>query len=230
MSVPPPTSAPPATAPELVLALEAPRGWRRPRTSGTDRLRLHASGVSLEHGRVLFAPLELPLGAVKIATVDPGPARAGADMGRFPVLRSLGPGKVIPRSEGIEGWLWTGSGGSGLATLGEADEAPNVALLFAKPLDDTGLRACFDADFVTALAARSPLGNPTLHGVLFRVASALDAEQAFRRWGFQSVLTDKDVPPTLRRHLPTDVPADPIVRATGDAAAAATSIAPPGMA
>ena len=62
MSVPPPTSAPPATAPELVLALEAPRGWRRPRTSDTDRLRLHAAGVSLEHGRVLFAPLELPLG------------------------------------------------------------------------------------------------------------------------------------------------------------------------
>ena len=66
--------------------------------------------------------------------------------------------------------------------------------------------------------------------MLFRVASALDAEQAFRRWGFQSVLTDKDVPPTLRRHLPTDVPADPIVRATADAAAEATSIAPPGMA
>ena len=103
MSVPPPTSAPPATAPELVLALEAPRGWRRPRMSDTDRLRLHAAGVSLEHGRVLFAPLELPLGAVKIAAVDPGPARAGADAGRFPVLRSPGARQGDPAQRGDRG-------------------------------------------------------------------------------------------------------------------------------
>jgi hypothetical protein len=82
---------------------------------------------------------------------------------------------------------------------------------------------------VTALAARSPLGSPTVHGVLFRAADTLAAEQGFRRWGFQSVLTDKEVPPTLRRHLPTDRPADPVVRLGGDAARAATSVAPPGM-
>jgi hypothetical protein len=230
MSVPPPSSAlPAAPAPDLVLALEAPRGWRRPRVSETDRLRLDASGLSLEHGRVLFAPLELPLGAVKVATVDPGPARAGDGAGRFPVLRRLGPDRVVPRSEGIEGWLWTGPAGSGLANLGEDDEAPNAALLFAKPLGDAQVRACFDPAFAELLAGRSPLGSPTLHGVLFRVANALAAEQAFRRWGFASVLTDKDVPPTLRRHLPTDVPADPVVRATSDTRAA-TSVAPPGMA
>jgi hypothetical protein len=45
------------------------------------------------------------------------------------------------------------------------------------------------------------------------------------------VLTDKEVPPTLRRHLPTDRPADPMVSGAGsDAARAATSVAPPGMA
>jgi hypothetical protein len=106
-----------------------------------------------------------------------------------------------------------------------------VALVFAKPLDEPKLREAFDPEFVTALAARSPLGSPVVLGLLFRVADTLAAEQGFRRWGFQDVLTDKEVPPTLRRHLPTDRPADPMVSGGGsDAARAATSVAPPGMA
>ena len=46
-------------------------------------------------------------------------------------------------------------------------------------------------------------------GLLFRVADTLPAENGFRRWGFQGSLTDREVPPVLRRHLPTDKPADP---------------------
>ena len=234
MSVPPPSSQPPAAdpaplAPALVLALEASRGWRKPRRSEVDRVTLSAAGIAIEHGRVLQAPLELPLAAVKIAIVDAGPAKQSGLYGRFPVLRRLGPATVIPRSEGIEGWLWTSTGGTGLTNLGEDDEAPNVALVFAKPLEEARLRAAFDPEFVTALAAKSPLGSPTVHGVLFRAADTLAAEQGFRRWGFQSVLTDKEVPPTMRRHLPTDRPADPVVRLGGDDARATTSVAPPGM-
>jgi len=239
MSVPPPSSPPPTAAappapsappaPELVLELEDSRAARRPRRSEGDRLTLSASGVSIDHEGVMQAPLELPLGAVKVAIVDAGPAKASGEEGRFAILRRLGPTTVIPRTEGIDGWLWTSAGGTALTNLGEDDEAPNVALVFAKPLDDDRLRAAFDPEFVTALAARSPLGNPTVHGVLFRVADTLAAEQGFRRWGFQAVLTDKDVPPTLRRHLPTDRPADPTVQGSGDSARAATSVAPPGM-
>jgi hypothetical protein len=233
MSVPPPSSTPSASsappAPELVIALEESRGWGKPRRSEGDRLTLRAGGLSIEHGRVMHAPLELPLSAVKVAIVEAGSAKVSGQAGRFPVLRRLGPTTVIPRTEGIEGWLWTSSGGTALTNLGEQDEAPNVALVFAKPLDDARLRGAFDAEFVTALAARSPLGNPTVHGVLFRVADHLAAEQGFRRWGFESVLTDREVPPTLRRHLPTDRPADPTVRGAGDSARAATSVPPPGM-
>lgn len=237
-SVPPPSSPPPPVAPapapaapELVLALEESRGWRRPRRSDDDRLRLGTGSVLIEHGRVMQAPLELPLGAVKVATVDPGSARASGEIGRFAVLRRLSATTVIPRSEGIEGWLWTSTGGTGLTNLGDDDEAPNVALVLTKPLDEGKLREAFDPEFVTALAARSPLGSPTVLGLLFRVADTLAAEQGFRRWGFQAVLTDKEVPPTLRRHLPSDRPADPAVRsAAADAARAATSVAPPGMA
>jgi hypothetical protein len=232
MSVPPPSSPPPSAppAPELVLALEESRGWRTLRSSEGDRLVLSAGGVAIEYGRVMRAPLELPLGSVKVALVDAGPAKASGAVGRFAILRRLGATTVIPRTEGIEGWLWTSTGGTALTNLGEDDEAPNVALVFAKPLDDARLHAAFDPEFVTALAARSPLGNPTVHGVLFRAADTLAAEQGFRRWGFQSVLTDKEVPPTLRRHLPTDRPADPAMRGGGaDAGRAATSVPPPGM-
>jgi hypothetical protein len=233
MSLPPPSSTSPAAAappsPELVLALEETRAWGKPRRSEGDRLTLRADGVTIEHGRLMYAPLELPLSAVKVAVVDAGPVRTSGQVGRFAVLRRLGPTTVVPRSEGIEGWLWTTTGGTALTNLGDQDEAPNVALVFAKPLDDARLRAAFDPEFVTALAARSPLGSPTVHGVLFRVADTLAAEQGFRRWGFQSVLTDKEVPPTLRRHLPTDRPADPAVRGLGDSARAATSVPPPGM-
>jgi hypothetical protein len=234
-SVPPPSNTPPAEpaappAPELVLALEESRGWRKPRRAETDRLHVGARAVSIEHGRVMQAPLELPLGAVKVAIVDAGPAKASGEFGRFAVLRRLGPTTVIPRTEGIEGWLWTSTGGSGLTNLGEEDEAPNVALVLAKPIDEATLREAFDPEFITALAARSPLGSPTVLGLLFRVADTLAAENGFRRWGFQAVLTDKEVPPTLRRHLPTDKPADPTVHGGGsDAARAATSVAPPGM-
>jgi hypothetical protein len=230
MSVPPPSSTPSAPpSPELVLALEETRGWGKPRRSEGDRLTLRAGGLSIEHGRVMHAPLELPLSTVKVAIVEPGSAKASGQCGRFPVLRRLGPTTVIPRTEGIEGWLWTSTGGTALTNLGEQDEAPNVALVFAMPLDDARLRGAFDHEFVTALAARSPLGSPTVHGVLFRVADTPAAEQGFRRWGFESVLTDREVPPTLRRHLPTDRPADPAVRGGGESARAATSVPPPGM-
>jgi hypothetical protein len=218
-SVPPPSSAP---APELVLGLDGRDG---------DALRLGADGLSIEHGRVMHSPLELPLGAVEVATVDPGPAKASGQFGRFAILRRLGATAIIPRTQGIEGWLWTSTGGSALTILGGDDEAPNVALVFTKPLDEGKLRGAFRREYVTVLAARSPLGSPAILGVLFRVADALAAEQGFRRWGFQSVLTDKEVPPTMRRHLPTDRPADPTVRAGGsDAERAATSVAPPGFA
>ena len=229
-SVPPPSVPPPAprqtpAAQELVLPLEG-----NPRRGGEDRLRLSADGISFEHGRVMHSPLELPLGAVKVAAVDAGPPEVqDRQLGRFAILRRVGPTRVIPRTDGIEGWLWTSTGGTALTNLGGENEAPNVALVFAKPLEEASLRAAFDAEFVTALAARSPLCSPTMLGVLFRVADALAAEQGFRRWGFQSVLTDKEVPPTMRRHLPTDRPADPVVRGGSDDARASTSVPPPGF-
>jgi hypothetical protein len=217
----------PNLSPQLELAIESAPRWGKPRRSELDRLVLDRSGLSIEDSRVLHSPLTLALPSIKVAAVDFGPARASGAFGRFAILRRLGPTSVIPRTEGIEGWLWTSTGGTGLASLGEADEAPNVALVFTKPLDEARLTAAFNPEFVTTLAGRSPLGVPAVLGVLFRVADAPAAQNGFKRWGFQDVLTDREIPPTLRRHLPTDRPADPAV-GLGHARAA-TSVAPPGM-
>ena len=152
-------------------------------------------------------------------------------MGRFPILRRVSATAVIPREEGIEGWLWTSTGGTALTNLGEDDEAPNIALVFTKPLDEDDhprrVRPRIRERARRPVAARRPDGA----GVLFRVSDTLPATQGFRRWGFQDILTDREIPPVQRRHLPTDRPADPTIRATGDAdeARATTSVAPPGF-
>jgi len=238
-SIPPPTSRPPAApvptpepvraGAELVLMLDEGRGRRLSARNEGDRLRLSADGITIEYGRMLRAPLNLPLGVVKIAAVDPGPATPGEEEGRFAILRRLHGRTVIPRREGIEGWLWTRAGGTAMTNLTDGGSAPNVALVFTRPLDADKLRESFDPEFVSALAARSPLGHPTVLGVLLRVISPTSADSGFRRWGFQALLTDKEVPPTQRRHLPTDTPADPTLHGGGsDARRATTSIAPPG--
>ena len=236
-SVPPPSAGPPAgddapepPRPEATFALESSRSFRKARASEEDRLTLGAQGITIEHGGVLRAPLELPLAQVKAAAIDPGPAKASGMVGRFPVLRRLGPTTVLPQTEGIEGWLWTSSGGTALTNLGDDDEAPNAVLVFGKPLDEGLVRIAFDPEFLTEVAARSPLGVPAVIGLLFRVADTVAAGHGFSRWGFQDLITDREIPPVQRRHLPTDRPADPIVRSTGGAdPRAATSVAPPGF-
>lgn len=217
----------PSADPRLVVALEAPaRGWRRRASGGERRLVVSPEGIELEHP-LCRAPLRLTFGAVATACVDPGPARAGACAGRFPVLRRLGE-RVIPREEGIEGWLWTSTGGSALLVLGEDDEAPNAALVLAQPLDQRVVGEAFAPELVRAIAARSPFGAPSLYGLLLRVADPVAAESAFRRTGLLRPLTDREVPKLLRRSLPTDRPADPSVRLAAQAPARG-SVGPPGF-
>ena len=146
----------------------------------------------------LQMPLRLPLGTLQLGLVEFG---SGGD-GRFPVLKRLSASQVVPRERGVEGWLWTSGGGSALTVLGERD-APNAALLFTRPLG-TAAVACFEPDAAREIAARSPLGAAAIHGLLFRVHDPVEAETVFRRFGLVRPLTDREVPPTLRRSLPTD--------------------------
>jgi hypothetical protein len=223
MSTPPPSTGPR----EFVLALEGARAWGR-RKGGEDVLRLGPQGASIEHERALREPLRLPLGTLQLGLVEPGSARPGDSAGRFPVLKRVSATAVIPREQGIEGWLWTSIGGSALTMLGEEDDAPNAALLFTKPLGEDAI-ACFEPDAAVDIAARSPLGAPALYGLLFRVVDTRQAENTFRRFGLLKPLTDREVPPTMRRSLPTDRPADPRGFGAGEEARAATSVAPPGL-
>jgi len=224
MSTPPPAAAAPR---ELVVPLETPRsGWRRKREA-EQRLVLSARGLVIEHAACV-TPLRLALGNLAAVAVERGAAKPAATEGRFPVLRRLGQG-VLPREEGIEGWLWTSLGGSALTTLGPEDEAPNLALLMAQPLGEEVITASLEAEVVRRVAAASPLGAPSLYGLLLRVADATQAERAFSRLGLLRPVTDREVPPTLRRALPTDRRADPLVAAARPAAGSDASVAPPSL-
>jgi hypothetical protein len=149
--------------------------------------------------------------------------------GRFPILKRISSNAIVPREEGVEGWLWTEAGGSAFPLLCDEDQAPNVAILFAHPLGEDTIMRRFTPDFAEALAARSALGSPAVYGLLMRVRDILPAQRTFTKFGLAKELTDKEVGPTLRRALPTDRPADPMVRVV-DSSRASRSIAPPGLA
>ena len=222
MSLPPPSSG----QRDYTIELEAQRSWGRSR-AGSDVVRLSAMGASISFERSLRTPLRVPLGTLQLGLVDPGQARPSGLIGRFPILKRLSATAVVPREEGVEGWLWTSLGGSALTVLGDPDDAPNAALLFTKPLGDDVV-ACFVPEAAEEIAARSPLGAPAIYGLLFRVADTTKAENVFRQFGLLRPLTDREVPPTLRRTLPTDRPADAVVRG-GEDVRASTSVAPPGL-
>lgn len=235
-SVPPPSSPPPGAGSdaqlppadrrrEIVLELEAPRKKLLGRTR-TGVLRLHGAELTLMHPAVMTEELTLPGGHVTVAAVDRGSTDRSSDHGRFPILRRIGPTQVMAREQGIEGWLWTSRQGSGVPSLVDG-EAPNLALLFTKPLDEETVTGHFRPNWVKAVAERSPLGTPAVSGLLLAVASALSAEDAFRQFGVLSDLTDREVPPVMRRHLPGDRPANPMVSG-GQDRRAQTSVAPPG--
>src|SRR5829696_5075370 len=154
MSVPPPSSsfAPPGAGGtslrEFTIPLESDGLFKR-RGTGPDVLRVSALGATLEHEQLLREPLRLALGMLQIGIVELGSADAKS---RFPILRRLSATAIIPREHGVEGWLWTRSGGSAMTFVGDQDAAPNVALLFTKPLADDHLRS-FAPDALEDIAA-----------------------------------------------------------------------------
>src|SRR3954463_9831569 len=202
-SAPPPPSA--GAGRSVTVAFESGRRM------APDALRLSPNGATLEVDSILREPLKLTLGQLHLAQVDRGPAKVRGQAGRFPVLRRLSATAVVPREQGIEGWLWTSTGGSALTLVGDDDEAPTGALLFTKPLGPNDLQDAMKPEAFDALVARSPLGIPAVPGFLFRVQEPAGAETAFRAYGLLRPLTDREVPPTMRRSLPTDKSADPSV-------------------
>ena len=205
-SAPPPSGAGAGRA--VTIAFESGRRM------APDALRLTPNGATLEVENLLQEPLKLTLGQLHIGLVDRGPAKVRGQAGRFPVLRRLSATAVVPREQGIEGWLWTSIGGSALTVLGDEDAAPTGALLFTKPLGADQLKEAMTPAALEALVARSPLGVPAVPGFLFRVAEPANAETAFRAYGLLRPLTDREIPPTMRRSLPTDKSADPSIQAS----------------
>ncbi len=200
-------------------------GFETGRKLSPDALRLTPAGATLEIDSLLHEPLKLTLGQLHLGNIDRGPGKVRGAGGRFPVLRRLTATTVIPREQGIEGWLWTSTGGSAFTLIGE--EAPTGALLFTTPLTKEQLKPAMHPAELEALAARSPLGEPAVHGFLFRAKEPANAETAFRAYGLLRPLTDREVPPTMRRSLPTDKPADPSIGLP--ASKPQSSVGPPGF-
>lgn len=199
---------------------------------GEHRLTLTPNEIVVEHG-MLQAPLRFAPGSVSVATVDPGPANLGKSpphppRGRFPILHRIAVGRVVPREEGIEGWLWTNLEGSAFTVLTE-DEAPTVAFIFSPPVAAEQLEGVFPQEMLIEVAKRTPLGQPALFGLLLRTEATTELARGFERYGFRTELTDREVPPVQRRHLADDKPANPAIGAT-DRDRAKTSMPPPGIA
>jgi hypothetical protein len=226
VSLPPPPSSTVAVA----LSRGGGGGMRRllgGGPKGPHQLTLTPGEVVVEHG-MLDAPLRFAPGSVVVATIDHGPANLPRDAGRgrFPILHRLAPNRVVPREHGIDGWLWTNLEGSAFTVL--TDEAPNVAFIFSPPVAAERLEGTFRPDMLAEIAKRSPLGQPALFGLLLRTEEPLELERAFARYGFRGELTDREVPPTQRRHLPDDRPANPEIGAV-EHDRARTSTPPPGL-
>jgi hypothetical protein len=228
-SAPPPGGPPPSGgARELVFELAAPGGLKRLMGGrGRNRVTMTPDEIVVEHGESLRGPLRFAPGAVALATVDPGRAdlAKGAAVGRFPVLHRLGPSQVVPRELGIRGWLWTSTDGSAFTCLGH--DAPNVAFLFSPPLSGPVVEQAFQPAELEELAKRAPLGEPAVFALLLRAEHSDRVREALERYGLLKPLTDREVPPVQRRHLPDDKEANPSI-AAGEVSREDTSIPPPG--
>ncbi len=225
MSVPPPT-----TNTTVVAELSAGGGMKRllGGRKGEHRITLTPREIVVEHAGMLRAPLRFAPGSVVVATVDPGPASLGRDVarGRFPILHRLAENRVVPREEGIEGWLWTTTEDSAFTVLTE--DAPNLAFVFSPPVASERLEEALQPAMLEEVAKRSPLGQPALFGLLLRVEDALAFQSALERYALLGDVTDREIPPTQRRHLADDKPANPAID-MGHADRAKSSMPPPGM-
>lgn len=227
-----PVSAPPPPNTTVAVPLSTGAGGVKKlfgggASRGEHRLTMTPTEIVVEHGR-LDGPLSFAPGSVAVAAIDHGPASLSKDTGRgrFPILHRLAANRVVPREEGIEGWLWTNLEGSVFTVL--SDEAPNAAFLFSPPVAAERLEGVFPQDLLEEVAKRSPLGQPALFGLLLRTEDHVALDRGFERYGFRRDVTDREVPPTQRRHLSDDKAANPALGAV-QADRAKTSMPPPGM-
>ena len=211
-------SAPPPPSTTVTVPLSRGAGGMKKLLSsapkGEHQLTLTPTEIIVEHG-MLEAPLRFAPGSVAVASIDHGPGNLGKEhgRGRFPVLHRLAANRVVPREQGIEGWVWTNQESSAFTVL--TDEAPNVAFVFSPPIAAERLEGVFTDDAARrgrqALAAR-PAGavRPAAalgvaHGARprFRALRLPDARSPTARSRPRSVATCPTTSPPTPRSAPS---------------------------
>ena len=229
VSAPPPTTGPPGAGArhEHMIELESSGKWKRKKS--VDFLKFSPLGMELHHTGVLVMPLTMPLGAIALACTESGPARPMAGEGRFPVLKRISSSAVVPRDQGVEGWLWTSSGGSAFPSLCDEDQAPNVAILFAHPLGEEMITRRFVPEF----ARRSPPARRS--AARSSTACSCASATSCRRSASSPSSASPSRSPTKRSHRRCGArcpPTSPRTRWSPslDSSRASRSVAPPGLA
>ena len=82
--------------------------------------------------------------------------------------------------------------------------------------------------FLDSITSSTHFVGPAVFGLLVHVAKPDLASATLERYGLLRPITDRDVAPTQRRHLPSDKPANPSID-PAESARASTSMPPPGM-
>ena len=171
------------------------------------------SGMELHHGGVLRHPLTMPLGAIALAAHR---VRPGAPDGRRGSLPRPAPHQlhaVVPREQGVEGWLWTAARRlrvpARCATRTRRPTSRSCSPIRSARTPSTAASPGVRAGARRPLGARQPgrlrpadaRPRRAAGGAHLHASSASPSRSPTRR-----------SPPTLRRALPTDVSADPTVR------------------
>jgi hypothetical protein len=115
---------------------------------GDARLIVQADALVIRHGAFLAAPAVIPWDAIRVVAADP--AASPSSRHSLPVAAETGGERLT--------WFWQRYSGAPVPLLGPPPRAPNLALLFARPIH---------------------LGATTETGVLLRVKDVVTAQRAF---------------------------------------------------
>jgi hypothetical protein len=164
----------------LALAVYAFGRWGRQKvrcaTTSDVGMIVEADCLVIRHDALLAAPAVIPREAVTVVAIDTV-ARA-SDKHSLPVAAERGERRLT--------WFWERFSGASVPVLGSPLRAPNLVLLFDRPID-------FAPKASATQGRRRAHPGPAEGGLLLRVEDAPAAKRAFFEWDSLRALTAEDL-------------------------------------